>query len=109
MTTFIAEAFKALFVIIAILALVLAVFAGTGFMMAYGPAAGFAVGALTVCGALSLLGTIALLIENNRLLKQIADNLAPPRTPRQEPPPPKAGSPWDPQQGNRPHDPPTPS
>ncbi|KPP80954.1 MAG: Protein of unknown function (DUF1469) [Rhodobacteraceae bacterium HLUCCO07] len=94
MTTFIADAFKALFVIIAILALVLSVFAGTGFMVAYGPVAGFAVGALAVCGAISILGTIALLIENNRLLKQIADNLTP--TPPARPNPPGSpDSPWE--------------
>lgn len=73
MTHLIAEAFKALFGLMAFVAVVLILVGASIAAMQFGPVAGVAgaIGGLLV--VVSLLGVIALQIQNNKLLKLIAD------------------------------------
>jgi hypothetical protein len=97
MTTLIAEAFKALFGVIAVLAfaMVVAVAYGTATRLGLGPGLMIAVSGIAL--VVALIGAIALQIQNNQLLKQIARNTASDQPPAKDAAPsftPAADGPW---------------
>lgn len=85
MTTIIAEAFKGLFSILVICALAAMAIVAMAVSAQAGPALGALIGLTGLLLIVLLFGAIALQIQNNQLLKRIADNTGS-KPPASEPP-----------------------